>query len=301
MQGRGSDGALVPLQSLYGEKSGVTVDFVHIEPLRDRSELFDWSINAHTHAGLHQVVLLFTGGIEVTLDEVSREVTSPAVVAIPAGMVHSFEYEPDSSGFMLTIADGQFAGSSLGGWLRSQLFESSFILSLSEGDHLAERLWTLSTEIVREQQATEVAHVATMDWLTRAVLVLIARESDRFHQFLVGYKVSDLFRDFRSLVEAHYADHWSVGRYAQHLHVSESSLNRLCQTVVGTTAFELINGRLEIEARRRLTYAALPIHRVAGDLGFADPSYFARFFKRRTGMSPRGFRSRHRPAAAPAP
>lgn len=296
---RPSGGALVPLHSLYGEKSGATVDFIHIEPLRDRSELFGWSIDAHTHAGLHQVVLLFAGSVEVRLDEATRAIAAPAVIAIPANMVHSFEYQPNSSGFMLTIADGQLDGTPLGGWLRSRLFVKSVTLSLGAGDSLAERLRLLAAEIMSEQTAIQVARVATMDWLTRTLLVMIARESDRFHQFLPEYQGSDLFGDFRSAVEAHYTDHWSVRRYAQQLHVSESSLNRLCRTVAGTTAFEVVNGRLEIEARRRLTYATVPVHRIAGDLGFSDPSYFARFFKRRTGMSPREFRKRHRLAASP--
>lgn len=297
-QGRRGSGALVPLHSLYGEKSGTTVDSIHIEPLRDRSELFDWSIGAHTHAGLHQVVLLFTGRVEVTLDGAKRDIAAPAVIAIPASMVHSFEYQPNSSGFMLTIADGQLGGSSLGAWVRSRLFDSSVILSLSDGDHLAERLALLAAEIMNEHRDVQAARSATTDWLTRTVLVLIARESARFHHFAPEYQRSDLFRDFRSVVEAHYTDHWSVGRYAQHLHASESSLNRVCHTVAGTTAFEVVNGRLETEARRRLTYANVPIHRIAGDLGFSDPSYFARFFRRRTGMSPREFRAQYQPSVS---
>jgi AraC family transcriptional activator of pobA len=296
-RGRRNGGALVPLHSLYGEESGATVDSIHVEPLRDRSELFQWSIDAHTHAGLHQVVLLLNGNVEVTLDDTTRDIAAPAVIAIPASTVHSFEYQPDSSGFMLTIADGHLDGASLGAWLRSRLFENSAILSLSEGDLPAERLHLLAAEVAREQQGNQAARGATMDWLTRTLLVLIARESDRFRKFLPDYQGSDLFRDFRGVVEAHYTDHWSVGRYAKHLHVSVSSLNRLCRTVAGITAFEVANGRLEIEARRRLTYATVPIHRIAGDLGFADPSYFARFFRRRTGMSPREFRAQNQPAA----
>ncbi len=60
-------------------------------------------------------------------------------------------------------------------------------------------------------------------------------------------------------------------RYAKALHISESSLNRVCRAVAGATAFQLITRRLEIEARRRLTYSTVPIHRIASDLGFADP------------------------------
>jgi len=290
-------GALVPLQSLYGEAPGAVIDFVHIEPLRDRSELFDWSIDAHTHAGLHQVVLLFAGRFEVVLDEATHEITAPAVIAIPASVVHSFEYEPHSSGFMLTIADGLLDGSLIGAWLRSRLFETGITLPLDGDENLVRRLRILSSEIVNEQVTVDSARLATIDWLTRTVLVLLARESERVHQSRPEYQTSDLLRDFRSAVEAHFIEHWPVGRYAQQLHVSESSLNRLCQAVAAMTAFEIVQDRLELEARRRLIYTTVPVHRLAADLGFSDPSYFARFLKRRTGFSPRAFRAQHSPVA----
>lgn len=292
---RRRDATLVPLRSLYGETSGSVVDFIHIEPLRDRSELFDWSIDAHTHGGLHQVVLLFEGRVWVTLDESVHDMRAPAAIAIPAAMVHSFEYEPHSEGFMLTVADAQMDGSGIGEWLRTRLFEGGSSFSLAGNHALVERLRFLSSEIETEQRTVDNARVATIDWLTRTVFVLLARESERVNQHRPEYRASDLFRDFRSAVEAHYAEHWSVGEYADRLHVSESSLNRLCRAVTGNTAFEIVQDRLELEARRRLIYSDAPVHRIAMDLGFVDPSYFARFFKRRTGLSPRTFRTENHP------
>jgi len=283
---------------LYGASSGEVLDFIHIEPLRDRSELFDWSIDAHTHAGLHQVVLLFSGGVEVALDEAVHVVGAPAAIAIAANIVHSFDYEPDSTGFMLTVADGQLGSSPIGAWLRSRLFEGGIVLPLNDATSLVRRLRGLCSEIVSEQKTVDGVRLATIDWLTRTVLVLLARESEKVSQTRPEYRASDLFRDFRSAVEDHYAEHWTIGSYAQHLHVSESSLNRLCRSVAGTTAFEIVQDRLELEARRRLIYTTVLIHRLAGDLGFADASYFARFFRRRTGLSPREFRATHQPVGS---
>lgn len=287
--------ALLPLNSLYGDTSGAKVDFIHIEPLHQTSEAYDWSIDAHTHAGLHQVVLLLDGGVRVTLDDLTYDLPAPAVIAIPVGVVHSFEYNPRSSGFMLAIAEVQLDGSSVGAWLRSRLFKDAVTLALHDDDELTRRLELLAAEILREQDTVDIGRVATIDWLTRTLLVLLARESSRFQQPGFGLGGSDLFRDFQSKVEERYVYHWTVRQYAQALHISESTLNRICQTVAGTTAFEIIKGRLEVEARRRLIYSTFPIHRIAAELGFADASYFARFFRRRTGVSPREFRARHQP------
>jgi AraC family transcriptional activator of pobA len=84
-----------------------------------------------------------------------------------------------------------------------------------------------------------------------------------------------------------------VQRYARRVAMSETSLNRLCQSLAGTTAFDLIQQRLALEARRRLTFVPASIASIAAELGFKDPAYFSRFFRKHSGVSPSTFRKRH--------
>jgi AraC family transcriptional activator of pobA len=105
---------------------------------------------------------------------------------------------------------------------------------------------------------------------------------------------AERLRRFRHLIESQYTKHWPVERYARRLAVSGTSLNRLCRELAGTTAFELIQQRLALEARRRLVYAGSPVSTIAGELGFRDPAYFSRFFRRHSGLSPHEFRRRNR-------
>lgn len=283
----------VPVHTLYGEREGPVVDFIHIEPLRSRSELFDWSIDAHTHAGLLQVMLVFEGRARVTLDGAAHDLGSPAAVATPPGVVHSFAFEPDSIGFVITLADGLLDSTAMGPWVRAQLFRRGTAFRMEADAGLVRRLEVLCAQLLHEHDTPDTGSTPTMDWLAQTILVLLAREAEKLHEHTGGQQPSDRFRDFREAVEAHYTDQWPVGRYAELLHMSESSLNRLCTRVTGTTAFEIIQGRLELEARRRLAYTTVPIHRIAADLGFLDPAYFSRFFRRRTGTSPRQFRGEH--------
>jgi AraC family transcriptional activator of pobA len=95
---------------------------------------------------------------------------------------------------------------------------------------------------------------------------------------------------FLQLVDLNMRRHWSVGDYAAYLGVSADRLNTAVQRALGRTPLALIHARLIAEARQMIEGSGLQIAEVAGLLGFEDPAYFSRFFKRLTGKSPR----RHR-------
>jgi AraC-like DNA-binding protein len=89
-------------------------------------------------------------------------------------------------------------------------------------------------------------------------------------------------------------DGHSVARYAVDLAMSTSQLNRLSRRHLGASAKEVIQERLEIEARRLLLLTGRSAAQISRDLGVTDPSYFTRFFRRRTGQSPAHFRASER-------
>ena len=70
---------------------------------------------------------------------------------------------------------------------------------------------------------------------------------------------------------------------------------------IGLQQSELIQ-RLLLEARRNLVYTRMSIGQLSDRLGFTDPTYFARFFKRLSGQTPNGFRrsAQSQGPAAPA-
>jgi AraC family transcriptional activator of pobA len=81
-----------------------------------------------------------------------------------------------------------------------------------------------------------------------------------------------------------------VARYADRLGLSPERLNRLVRAEVGRSALQAVHDRLVRAACRRLAYVPAPISQIAFHLGFDDPAYFCRFFKRQTGASPSRWR-----------
>lgn len=109
---------------------------------------------------------------------------------------------------------------------------------------------------------------------------------------------------FQQLIEIHYRENLRIDRFASLMGVTRSHLHHACVTVTGRTPLALLHDRLIEEAKLKLSETQLPAEQVGYSLGFRDPAYFHRFFKRLTGHSPVAFRQAEqaaRPAAASAP
>jgi AraC-like DNA-binding protein len=100
-----------------------------------------------------------------------------------------------------------------------------------------------------------------------------------------------LVRQFRVLVDRQFRQRTSLQEYAKRLKVSEGHLNRIVRRHTGTTANNLIHERVLVEAKRALVHLDSNIAEIAASLGFEDPAYFARLFKKDTGQTPRAFRA----------
>lgn len=62
--------------------------------------------------------------------------------------------------------------------------------------------------------------------------------------------------------------------------------------MAGRSAQQLLHERVLLEAKRHLTYTNMTIGQVAERLGFKEPAYFTRFFKRSVKLTPKAFRQR---------
>lgn len=99
-----------------------------------------------------------------------------------------------------------------------------------------------------------------------------------------------LFVKFRKLVEANFMSGNTLRFYADQLNVSVKTLGNSVAECSHKTPLAFINDRIILEAKRLLRYTRLMVKEIAYRLGYEDPSYFVKFFKRETGMLPSEFR-----------
>ena len=293
-----SNPKLVPSFSLYGECAPVSApaQFLHIEDIQSRSRKYLWRIGSHRHTLHSQCILVCAGAAQVVLEESATQFDGPAVIIIPAGTIHSFRFRPETRGYVLTVDLAQLLtiASAVHQAPIEALFAEPRAIDLSLSDSLlartAQQLECLSQVFRTHPNALK----PVLSWLACSALWTMAVDSAVSNSSHT-HSGADLarLRQFRSLLDTHYAQHWPVERYAHELGLSETSLNRLCRKLAGSTGFDLVQQRLALEARRQLLHARRSVSGIATQLGFKDSAYFCRFFRRHSGLSPHAFRQQH--------
>ena len=144
-----------------------------------------------------------------------------------------------------------------------------------------------------EQMRTEYeADMPGRETRIRCLLVLLVTHLARYYSISNGSgsrAVINLSRVI-AFVETKYADGISLDGLADAACMSKSSLMRAFQQCYHTSPLHYLNEFRLKKAAERLSRETLSVTRIAGDVGFADPSYFSRLFRRSYGMSPREYR-----------
>ena len=283
----------VPVFQLYGEDGpSSTPDLIHCESIAERSRLHNWEIRPHRHHGLFQLLWLEDGEALCQLDEVRVGLSGGMALTVPQHCVHGFQFSPDARGLVVTVAY------SLLGSLDPDLPREIARMSTAQrcqltgaGGRVEAALRELRAEYDhhdRHRNALIAAHLSiALGWLLR-LSEQTATESDAAAPARARAHVTR----FIELVDADYSRQAPLDDYAARVGISAAHLNALCRQVTGHSALSIIHARLMREARRMLVYTSMTIRDISDVLGFSDPAYFTRFFKRSAGLSPREFRHR---------
>lgn len=95
---------------------------------------------------------------------------------------------------------------------------------------------------------------------------------------------------FINLIEENYKDSYSISQYADLLHVSTRTLSNITQAVLHKNPSQIIQERILLEAKRLLLYSEMTTREIGFCLGFSDPSYFVKFFKKHCNQTPNQFK-----------
>jgi AraC family transcriptional activator of pobA len=252
--------------------------------------LHNWQIKPHQHHGLFQILYLRDGTAKIRLDDRQHDMRGPQVLVVPQMCIHGFKFARNAGGQVITLAYPLLEKISrqLGDGLAA--LTGPHIHQIGDDEqsaHVKLAFNLIDSEYKRDAPYRNVLLESLLGtilvWLVRGAAP-VGQESPR----VIG-RGGRHFAAFCEMVEESYARHCPVAWYAEQIGITAAHLNVLCRQAASQSALELIHGRLLQEAKRNLVYTSMTVSVVSYTLGFSDPAYFTRFFKRQTDLSPKAF------------
>ncbi len=270
----------VPHYALYGDRQDAPLEeFFHCETIAIRSRRHDWEIAPHLHPALSQMLFVARGTVDVRLGDAKHELAGPLLVCVPHGLVHGFHFSPAVIGFVVTASQDFLDSLGRQDALRVQMRTAAIhtpSAALTRGLLQVGRQLLMAEQDRFDPDANRLHRTLAEAWLRLAIQPGLARNVMR----------GTLAQRFQALVETNYRERRPLAFYAAQLVCTVRTLSRQTDEAFGMSPLHLINRRLLLEARRLLRFTNASCSEVAGDLGFEDPAYFSRVYRRMIGRSP---------------
>jgi len=236
-----------------------------------------------------------TGGRGKHVIDFSPYALSPdTLYFISPGQVHFGKFTRPLEGYALVFMDdflfcpGSFTGT-IHEWSFFHTFGQKPLLHLNPPE--AARIKSHIAAIEQEYNADAPDRVPVLRAHLYILMVNIQRLYAAAYPGLTSAKESSFVRRFKHLVSIHCVAEKGLEPYAAKMNVSKGHLSNTIKSLTGHSPGQIIRQEVALEAKRMLAHTDLTAAEIGYHLNFEDPSYFGRFFKKETGLSPTAFRN----------
>lgn len=254
----------------------------------------DYSGNdAHRH-NYYELLYFKEGSGKHMIDFETYSIEPGSIHFVAPGQVHALSRTPETTGFVIAFSK------------EFMFINSTDISSLNDFPAfnnisapvlaLDEYFYSQTTDIVEKMREEEKEKDPYKDKILGALItILLLKCKSRLNSKAGNDSVSGhILTRFNNLLEEKFMELHRVNEYSDLMNMSPNHLSETLKKVTGKTAGELIQERLILEAKRLLLHADITTKEIGYHLNFSDPSYFSRFFKSNTGLSPEEFRKQSR-------
>lgn len=268
-------------------KKATTANF-YIQTVADHLRDHPFINKPHRH-DFYLILYISRGSGVHTIDFTDYDVGEKSVFLMTPGQVHSWRLDPDTDGYIVFFTRAFY---------RMQLRESNLLDFPFYHSPTATPALTIEQdssidfvfeEMHREFTGSSLVNLRLLRNYLDILLLKLAKYFPDSEEVTLDSRTYRL-RKLAQLIEANYRKLRQPGQYADLMNLSTSYLNALCKEALGKTLTQLIQERVILEARRLFSYSDANVNEVATALNFNDVSYFIRFFRKHTGVTPEAFR-----------
>jgi AraC-like DNA-binding protein len=269
-------------ETFYDDRFSVRL----IEPLTEKSDLVH---SLHRH-DFFFMLFVKNGKGHHQIDFIDYEVGDYSVFFIKPGQVHELILKKGTSGFMLQFTTDFYNPREKKASIILRKVSSKNLCHLS--DARFQRIEFLINEIFQEFTDKQERYFDAIKSYLEVLFVQLLRQSENPNQLPSESKLyaQERLEELQDLIEKNIVSTKQVSDYAAMLNMSLYQLNAVTKSLLNKTASDLINEYIVLEAKRLLIATTNQVNQVADQLGYDDPSYFIRFFKKHIGLSPETFR-----------
>ena len=241
----------------------------------------------------HRLGIILQGEIRVNVNLVDKAFSKGMLVFIgPGTIINPVRFSEDlqiygiglSPDFPMPFAAGQMPPAFNGQVRDFQLPASEEDIATAQ--HILNAIW-------QTVHASDDYHRPTV---TALVAAQMHHYNHLFHQQTDQLASSrsreqTIFDRFLQLVTQHCAEHHQIGYYADRMCLTERYLSTVIRQTSGTTAKDWIDRALITRIKIELRHTDKPTAQIADEMHFANPSFFSKYFRRLTGMTPGEYKS----------
>jgi AraC family transcriptional activator of pobA len=259
-----------------------------IEPLVAKGDLIH---NLHRH-DFYFILFIKNGNGEHEIDFVKYAVKDFSIFFIRPGQIHQLKLLKGTSGFMIQFTSDFYAPKEVPALQVLRKVSNKNHCQLSETR--IEHIYLLLNNIFQEFTQKQERYTEVIKSYLEILFINIARQSPHPHKIPNEAKLyaQERLEELQDLLEKNIHSKKQVSDYAEMLSLTPYQLNSITKASLQKSVSELINEYIILEARRMLIGTANQVNQVADTLGYDDPSYFIRFFKKQTGLTPEAFRQK---------
>jgi len=253
---------------------------------------FEHSAKPHSHS-FYQIIWFKNNSGNHFIDFESYDIKEDRIFFVAKNQVHYFEKRSDYRGYLIHFNESFLLSNEtdINYFLTYSIFNNKqepFFQTPKNLEHiLINYLSQIENEVVN---TNEFGNSEILSNLLKSMLLLIEREKKKNTETNQKPDNSNYLK-FRDLLENNFQKKWTVSDFAKELAISTKTLNSIVKSEIGITVSQTISDRIILEAKRKLTHSNSYINQIAFDLGFNDPYYFTKFFKKHVNCSPADFRN----------
>jgi AraC-like DNA-binding protein len=261
--------------------------------IRDISESMagnDLIQDTHRH-NFFFILALLKGKGDHTIDFIPYKIKNHTIFFMRPGQVHQLNLKAGSTGYLIQFKkDFYLTNDKNSGLLLRKA--SSKNIQLPDVKTF-NKLYSILTEIFRESNTKNEKYSEVINASFSIFFIELVRYQQKIEQNMDKGSVlnQDRLEDFMELLDAHISKNKQPAIYAKMLNLTPYQLNTITKTALGKTSSDLINEQIILESKRYLLSTSNQVKEIAYHLGYEDTSYFIRFFKKHTGLSPEVFRN----------